>query len=59
MNTKYLEKLEYNKIIEILCSYSKTYIGMEKCKSLLPSTNVEFLLTKTYEAYSLIQKKPK
>ena len=54
MNKKYLEKLEYNKILEILCSFAKTYIGIGKCKNLLPSNNVPFLLNQTYEAYNLI-----
>ena len=56
MNIKYLQKLEYNKILEILCSFSKTYIGLEKCKKLLPSKNVDFLLNQTYQAYNLINK---
>ena len=54
MNKKYLEKLEYDKVLENLCSFSKTYVGMEKCKNLVPSSNVEYLLTQTYEAYNLI-----
>ena len=56
MNEKYLKKLEYDKVVEILCSFSKTYIGMEKCKSIIPSNNVEYLLEQTYEAYSLIER---
>lgn len=56
MNNKYLEKLEYNKVLEILCSFAKTYIGINKCKNLMPSTNVEYLLNQTYEAYNLICK---
>ena len=56
MNIKYLQKLEYNKILEVLCSFSKTYIGLEKCKKLSPSKNVDFLLTQTYQAYNLINK---
>lgn len=54
MNKKYLEKLEYNKILEMLCSFAKTYIGIEKCKKLIPEKNVDFLLEQTYEAYNLI-----
>ena len=41
MNNKYLEKLEYNKVLDILCSFAKTYIGINKCKNLKPSYNVE------------------
>ena len=33
MNQKYLNKLEYNKIIDNLVNYAKTYIGKEKCNS--------------------------
>ena len=54
MNKKYLEKLEYNKVLEILCLFAKTYIGIDKCKSLIPSANVEYLLNQTYQAYNLI-----
>lgn len=54
MNKKYLEKLEYNKVLENLCIFSKTYIGTEKCKTLAPSSNVNYLLEQTYEAYNLI-----
>lgn len=54
MNKKYLNKLEYNKILEILSSFAKTYIGINKCKNLVPSNDVSFLLNQTYEAYSLI-----
>ncbi len=56
MNNKYLEKLEYNKVLELLCSFAKTYIGINKCKFLEPSSNVEYLLEQTYEAYNLICK---
>ena len=34
MNTKYLNKLEYNKILDELETYAKTYIGKEKCLKL-------------------------
>lgn len=54
MNKKYLEKLEYNKVLEKLCLFAKTYIGIEKCKVLVPSNNVNYLLEQTYEAYNLI-----
>ena len=54
MKQKYLDKLEYNKILEILSIFSKTYIGKEKCLNIKPSKNVEYLLEQTYEAYNLI-----
>ena len=56
MNKKYLEKLEYNKILYILETFSKTYIGKEKCLNLTPSKNAVFLLEQTYQAYNLICK---
>ena len=56
MNTKFLNKLEYNKIIDILEVYAKTYMGKDKCKNLLPSKNVAFLLKQTDQAISLIYK---
>lgn len=54
VNKKYLEKLEYNKVLENLCLFAKTYIGIQKCKALAPSSNVNYLLEQTYEAYNLI-----
>ena len=33
MNTNYLKKLEYNKILEILSTYCNTYIGKNKALS--------------------------
>lgn len=56
MNTKYLETLEYNKIIEILDTYCKTYIGKENLLSLAPSFDreiVSHLLSETAEAVNL------
>lgn len=60
MNKFYLEKLEYNKILEILSSYSKTYIGKELSLSLKPSNikdKVSKTLKETSEANTLIQRK--
>ena len=54
-----LTKLEFNKILEILSNYCKTYIGKELCNSILPSSNindVQTLLAETSEAYELIIK---
>ena len=56
MNTKYLDKLEYQKIIEILGKYCKTYIGKENLSNLLPIFDVQavsHLLSETNEAVSL------
>lgn len=52
-----LEKLEYNKILEKLSSYAITYLGKDKCLSLLPSNNkkdVENMLKETTEAVNIL-----
>lgn len=57
MNTNYLDKLEYNKILEILSTFCSTYVGKEKALSLLPSSNktiVKSMLSETEEAVNLI-----
>lgn len=57
MNTNYLEKLEYYKILEILSTYCQTYIGKEKSLHLLPFSNkdsVQTALNETEEAVNLI-----
>ena len=54
---RYLEKLEYNKIIEILSSFCITYVGKDLCYSLMPQSSkilVEQMLTETKEAVNLI-----
>ena len=54
-----LKKLEFNRILEILESYCKTYIGKNICSNILPSDNaddVKKLLLETSEAYDLIIK---
>ena len=53
----YLEKLEYNKILEILSTYCITYLGKEMSYSLRPSNSkekVENLLKVTEEAVNLL-----
>lgn len=60
MNTKYLDILEYDKIIENLNKYCKTYIAKQKLLDLRPSfelDTVKNLLTQTDEAVSLIVRK--
>ena len=50
-------KLEYEKILEILSSYCKTYIGKNFSENLIPSSNsieVSNLLLETKEALTLI-----
>lgn len=59
MNQIYLNKLEYNKILEILSTYCHTYIGRQLALNLLPSNNkliVKELLLETQEAVSLISR---
>lgn len=54
-----LTKLEFNKILETLESYCKTYIGKNICFNILPSNDsnkVKFLLQETSEAYDLLVK---
>ena len=59
MNTNYLNKLEYNKILEKLASFCHTYLGKEEALSLFPSNkkdDVQLMLLETSEAVSLITK---
>ena len=56
MNTNYLEKLEYNKILEKLSLYCNTYIGKAFANELKPSSKkeqVEKMLNETSEATDL------
>ena len=56
MNQAYLDKLEYNKILQILSTYCHTYLGREMALNLMPSNNkqiVEDFLLETNEAVSL------
>ncbi len=56
MNTNFLEKLEFNKIVETLSNFCVTYIGKNKALELLPQNNqdtVKKLLAETQEAIDL------
>ena len=60
MNSKYLQTLEYDKIIDTLSTYCKTYIGKDNLKNIKPSFSkleVLDLLELTNEAISLIYRK--
>ena len=60
METKYLEKLEFNKIKEILSSYTITFLGKQLALNLEPLTNrkeIEKALTQTFSASNLIYRK--
>ena len=45
MNERALKTLEYYKIIERLASQAGSSLGREKCKNLLPSSNLEEIRT--------------
>ena len=60
MQTTYLEKLEFNKIKNILSSYAETDTGKKMCLNLQPSNNkekVQKALDETTEAFALIYRK--
>lgn len=59
MNQTYLNKLEYNQILQKLTSYCHTYIGKKFASNLLPSNQKETVsntLAETNEAVSLIER---
>lgn len=59
MNITYLNKLEFNKIKEMLSNFSCTYIGKNLCLELQPSNikdNVKQNLQETQEAVNLIDR---
>ena len=59
MNTKYLEKLEFQKILDELSTYAHTYIGRNKILELKPSSDksvVTKALAETSQAVSLINR---
>ncbi len=59
MNTNYLKKLEFDKILQNLSEYCHTYIGKEKALSLEPSSDKDFVkksLSETSQAVSLIDR---
>ena len=60
MNTKYYEKLEYYKILELISDHTITYLGKNLVLKMLPIFNkeaVESLLNETLEATTLIYRK--
>ncbi len=60
MIQKYLNKLEYNKILDIISSYCLTYKGVNLANSFLPSNNkdmVSRLLEETDSAVTLLIRK--
>lgn len=60
MLEKYLNKLEYNKILDIVSSYCATYIGKSLSSSFLPSNDKDIvvrLLDETNSAVNLLIRK--
>ena len=60
MNKKTLDKLEFNKILNILKDYAITFIGKEYCVNLLPMNSkleIEKALKQTTEASILLYRK--
>ena len=60
MNRKTLEKLEYNKIIDLLMEQASSFAGKEKCKKLKPMTSLEAIESaqeQTASAFTRIVKK--
>lgn len=60
MNTKYIATLEYDKLLEKVDKYCRTYIGKENLKNMVPTFQKEtviHLLAETREAVNLIVKK--
>ena len=60
MQDKYLNKLEYNKILDILTTFTKTIYGKKLCLELKPFTKRETVfkkLSETKEAIELISLK--
>ena len=60
METKYFEKLEFNKIREILKEYALTFIGKKMSLELCPINNkkdIEKAGSQTFEASNLIYRK--
>lgn len=60
MNKKSLNKLEYNKIIDMLVLHASSPAGQSRCRELIPSTSLEQIQTEqeqTAAAFSRIVKK--
>ena len=60
MLQKYLDKLEYNKILDIISNYCSTYIGQNCVSNMVPSNNrdlVKRMLDETSSAQTLLYRK--
>lgn len=59
MEQKYLDKLEFNKVLDMLERYSVTYLGKEMIKKLKPSSDINEVkrnLSETSQAEALIHR---
>ena len=57
MKNKYLDKLEYSKILDKLSSFANTYIGKSMCLNLTPSNqkeDVTKMLSETEESTNIL-----
>lgn len=60
MNKKTLNKLEYNKVIELLTDQASSFSGKERCRKLKPMTSlsdINFAQQQTAAAFTRIVKK--
>ena len=60
MMEKNLRKLEFDKILDILSHFARTFIGKHHCLSLLPFSNIDDIkkeLAETREATIMLQRK--
>lgn len=48
MIEKYLNKLEYNKILDLVSNYCSTYIGKDFVSKLMPLNNKRFQLNEAW-----------
>ncbi len=52
MQKKYLDKLEYNKVLDIVSTYCITYLGKQYAISLVPSNNIDIVKLQLEETTS-------
>ena len=56
MNEKALKTLEYTKIIEKLTGFAGSELGKEKCRALVPSSDLEEIKTLQAETESALNR---
>lgn len=60
MQKKYLDKLEYDKVLNIISTYCNTYLGVQYVSNLMPRNNIDAVksqLTETSSALDLLFRK--